>query len=280
MATQGTDLPGYEELINSLADKLDGLSVVHQGLGEAARSLVGAQRELADTKRGVDALTESNLGMLEEVRRLQPAELGATIDASLARAARDTSEGLGALSERLLAVAGETAKMRAGADAKFATLERQLADQDSALPERLGAVENSLASSLAAVQCEVIDSLSASQRAILDAVAALGERQDVLSGVVTDVQRQQVNLIQQVASLSQAIVGVRSVADTTQSSVLGVRHVADQLGPFVASALGGVRNDLLAESMKVRRVQLASAVIVLVALALVWAALEGQVPTS
>ena len=301
MATQSSDLPAYEELINSLADKLDGLSVVHQGLGDAARSLVEVQRELADTKRGIESLTTSNEGMLEEVRRLQPAELGATVDASLSRAAKETSEGLGALGERLLSIDRETAKIREQLDTRFIDLGQHLATQDKTLREQLGAVENSFASSLAATQCEVTDSLASSRETVLRAVADLSKRQDALSEIVADVQRRQIELPgridellqliadlqqhqaelgQQVASLSEAIAGVRNVVDTTESSVLGVREVTDQLGPFVASALGGMRDDLLAESRKVRRMQLISLLVILVALGLAWAAFEGVLSVS
>lgn len=296
MATKSSDLPAYEDLIQSLADKLGALSTVHQGLGDAAQSLVGAHRELDEANQRIELLTGRSQGVLDEVRRLQPAELAATLDAGLSALSRETSESFEAVSTRLLAVGTEAVTTRERIDARFATLEQQIVTQDEALIERLSDIEDSLASSLAAVQHAITEVLATSHQWTQGALTALRDRQDALAKVAIDVQRQQgdlarqlalltelqrqqAQLSQQIASVSEAIVGVREVTDTTQWTALAIRQVADGLGPAVVSSLRDVRNELAVDIARTRRAQLVSLLIVLAALAIVWAALGGMIPS-
>lgn len=299
MATPDPELRSYEELIGSLEDKLGGLSAVHRGLGEAARSLVGAHRELDEAKRSIDLLTTSSQGMLDEVRRLQPAELGATLDASLARLSRETLEGQGALRDRLLSLAGEAATAREQADAQSAVLAQHIAAQEQTLGTRLSAIQEVLAESSAATRRAVSELVADSHQATQSALVVLRDRQEVLRKaltemhhqqgdlarrlddllpLLTELQRHQAVLAQQVASVSEATVGIRGVADATQGAALAIRNATDRFEPTLSSALGGVRNDLAAEIARARRLHLVSLVLVLTAIALAWAALEGIIP--
>src|SRR5215204_6556573 len=94
MVTPDTDLPAYEDLIDSLAGKLNGLSTVHQGIGVATQSLVALHRELDQTKQMIDSLAASTKATLEDVRRLKPAELASTLAARLDSFTLQTNETL------------------------------------------------------------------------------------------------------------------------------------------------------------------------------------------
>jgi hypothetical protein len=133
--TQQSDLPGYEEIIANPAAKLEGLSTVHSGLGDAAESLVLVHHEIDETKRRIESLALSTQSMVEEVQRLQPSELAATLDASLVSFSRESSESLGAMSQRVLTVASEIAASRNRVDEGFASLERQVTAQHDAISQ-------------------------------------------------------------------------------------------------------------------------------------------------
>jgi chromosome segregation ATPase len=271
VATREPDLPTYEETIISLADKLGGLSAVHEGLGVAARSLVDAHQELGSAKRDVEALTASNQTMLEEVRRLDPAQLAATLDTSLTRLSRETSEALDALSERLLSVAGEVGATRDHINTRFATIEERLAAQETAFGDRLAALDNSFDASLASVERTVVDVLTRSQEATQRGMDLLRQRHDALVPLLGQLQQQQSDLMQQIAVVSEAVLGVRSVADTTQKTVGGIREVTSKIEPSLSAAHKEMRNDLVSEFSQARRLQFASLAVLLIALALVWA---------
>lgn len=194
MATNGSDLPTYEEIVGSLDGKLMGLSAVRQELAEAEESLDGARLELGDAKRGIDALAASSQGMLEEVRRLKPGERGATLDAGLTRASREMSEGLGALSARLMALGGEVAAGRDHAEGRFVALDQRLVVRDEAVQQRLSDIEHSFASSLAEAQQAVVETVASSNRTTQGALANVRERQDFLLKALVDVQRRQEDL--------------------------------------------------------------------------------------
>lgn len=68
MVAQTPDLPGYEEIIASLAAKLEGLSTVHSGLGDAAEYLILAHSEMDETKRRIEQLASLTQEMVEEVK--------------------------------------------------------------------------------------------------------------------------------------------------------------------------------------------------------------------
>lgn len=299
MATPDPELRAYDELIGSLEEKLGGLSAVHQGLGEAARSLVGAHRELDDAKRSIDALAASTEGMLDEVRRLQPAELAATLDASLAGLSRETSEGQGALGERLLTLAGEEAASREQADAQFATLTQRLAEHEETLTTRLSVTQEVLAASSDATRRAVTEAVAEAHRATQSALVVLRDRQEMLRQTLEELHRQQGNhsrqldairplltqlqhhqaqLAQQLTSVTEATTGIRGVADTTQSTALAHLRVSERLAPTLSSALERARNDLAAESARTRRLHLLSFLVLLTAIALAWAALAGFIP--
>ena len=299
MATPDPELRAYEELIGSLEEKLGGLSAVHQGLGEAARSLVGAHRELDEAKRSIDLLAASSQGVLDEVRRLRPAELGATLDASLSRLSRETAEGQGALSERLLTLVGEQVTAREQANTQFTMLAQSFAAHEEVVATRLSAAQEVLAESSVGTRRTVHEVVANSHEATQTALVDLGSRQEVLRRAVADVQRRQgdlaqrfdhlvqlltelqlhqTNIAQHLSSVSDATVGIRGVADITQSTALAILQAAEQIAPTMSSAIGQTRNNLVAENARTRRLQLLSSLIILTAIAVAWAALEGLIP--
>ncbi len=298
MAINGADLPAYDELIENLAGRLDGLSTVHEGLGETARSLLGAQRELAETKRAIDALAASSEGRLAEVRRLDPAALGASLDTALARAARETPEGLGALSARLLAMGGEAATEREQAEIRSAALDQALAARDEALQQRLSAIEDSFAASLAAARESLTEAVATSQRTTQGALAGVRERQERLLTTLVDVERRQedlaerheallrllIELRRQQVDLAERVAGVRDMADGTRATALTIQRSSEAMGPSLREAIAEVRTDLRTELARARREQTVSLVVLLVALLLAVAAAvavrAGMVPLA
>jgi len=298
VTTTKPELPTYEEIIGSLEDKLGGLSTVHRGLGEAAQSLIEAHRELDDAKRDIAVLKASSQAILDEVRRLQPAELGATLDARVTKLSREALEGLEALSDRLVTVGREVAGLQTHADARFAALSQLLAEREKTSTERLAALDESVASSLDVAQRTVVDALRAAQEAtaavgvvqqrqdalrsmlvaIQDHQLDLGRRQDALASQLAGINRQQTDLALGLANTSEAIGGVRDAVDTTRLTTLAIRSVNDRIGPDMAIALGDVRTSLAAEIARLRRLLLVSLVLVPVVLARAYAALEG--PTT
>lgn len=248
MASNGKDLPAYDELIESLAARLEGLSAVHAGLGEAARSLVGAQRALAETKRAIETLAASSEGMVEEVRRLKPAELGAVLDASLDRAARETSRELGALSARLGAMTTEAAASRKDAEAGLASIERTF----------------------------------------MRSLANLGERQDLLVTMADDAHQRQdeqarrhdallpplAELRLRQVDLANAVADVRGVAESTRLETFAISRTTDAVG----AAIEALRGDLMAELARARRRQIVTLVALLIALGLTVVVLAGRLP--
>ena len=238
MSTEQSDLPGYEEIIASLAAKLEGLSTVHGGLGEAAESLVLVHQEIDETKRRIESLAISAQSMIEEVQRLQPAELATKLDASLVSFSRESSESLGAMSQRLLTVASEIAVTRNRADEEFATLE-ELA--------------------------------TAQHHAISQAIDTIQRQQGELA-------RQQSELVQQIASVSKATDEIRQVVDTTNVTSIKNQQIAEMMAPALQASLRAARNDLSAEMAQLRRTQLVSLILIVAAIALAWAALSDLIP--
>jgi chromosome segregation ATPase len=284
VATPDPELRAYEELIGSLEDKVGGLSAVHQGLGEAAQSLVGAHRELDEAKRSIDRLTASSQGILDEVRRLRPAELGAALDASLVRLSRETAEGQAAVGERLLTLAGEEATAREEANARFAMLAQRLAAHEESVAARLLAAQEVVADSHQATQGALVvlrDRQEILRQTLADVQRQQGDlaqRLDALLPLLTDLQRHQTILAQQLASVADATVGIRDAADATQSTVITILQVSERFGPTLSSAWGQARHDLVAENARTRRQQLVSSLVILTAIVLAWAALEGLIP--
>jgi predicted nucleic acid-binding Zn-ribbon protein len=316
VSAQQPDLPGYEEIIASLAAKLEGLSTVHSGLGEAAESLVLVHYEIDETKRRIESLAGSTQSMVEEVQRLQPAELAASLDASLESISRESAESIGALSERVLIVASEVAT-RNRADEGLASLERQVTSQSEAVPKQLSELEESLTLFIRGVQTAVIDSLDSSRTAMVNsltesehathvalqkiqgAFAILGERHDAISQAIVEIQRQQGELnrrnedlyplltginqqqtdfAQQIASISKDIAGIRKVVDATESTSIKTQQLAEKMEPALQASLRAARIDLSAEMAQLRRTQLLSLILVIAAIALAWASLSGLIP--
>jgi chromosome segregation ATPase len=317
VSAQQPDLPGYEEIIASLAAKLEGLSTVHSGLGQAAESLVLAHYEIDETKRRIESLAGSTQRMVEEVQRLQPAELAASLDASLESFSRESTESIGALSERVLTVSSEVASTRNRADEGFASLERQVTSQSEAVPRQLSELEESLTLFIRGVQTAVIDSLDSSRttmsnsltesehathvamQKIQGAFAVLGERHDAISQAVGEIQRQQgelnrrnedlfsllaelnqqqVDFAQQITSVSKELAEIRKGVHTTESTSIKTQQVAEKLEPALQASLRAVRNDISAEIAQLRRTQLVSLILVVAAIALAWAALSDLIP--
>jgi chromosome segregation ATPase len=317
VSAQQPDLPGYEEIIASLAAKLEGLSTVHSGLGEAAESLVLVHYEIDETKRRIESLAGSTQSMVEEVQRLQPAELAASLDASLESISRESAESIGALSERVLIVASEVATTRNRADEGLASLERQVTSQSEAVPKQLSELEESLTLFIRGVQTAVIDSLDSSRTAMVNsltesehathvalqkiqgAFAILGERHDAISQAIVEIQRQQgelnrrnedlyplltginqqqTDLAQQIASISKDIAGIRKVVDATESTSIKTQQLAEKMEPALQASLRAARIDLSAEMAQLRRTQLLSLILVIAAIALAWASLSGLIP--
>lgn len=299
MATPESELRSYDELIGSLEDKLGGLSAVHQGLAEAARSLVEAHRELDAAKRGIELLTTSSQAILDEVRRLQPDELAARLDAGLARFSREMSESQGALSEPLLALAREAARAGEQADAQFAQLGQRLASQEETVTTRLSAAQAALTESSAATRRAVIEVVADSHQATQSALGGLRDHHETLRQAIADVQRRQgdhtrrlddllalvaqlqhhqAHLAQQLTSVSEAAIGIRGVADATRSAALANLQASERFGPTLSTALERTRNDLVAEIARSKRIQIVSLVVIVIAIALAWTALEGLIP--
>jgi chromosome segregation ATPase len=306
VSAQQPDLPGYEEIIASLAAKLEGLSTVHSGLGEAAESLVLVHYEIDETKRRIESLAGSAQSMVEEVQRLQPAELAASLDASLESFSRESAESIGALSERVLTVASEVATTRNRADEGFASLERQVTSQSEAVPKQLSELEESLTLFIRGVQTAVIDSLAESEHAthvalqkIQGAFAILSERHDAISQAVVEIQRQQgelnrrnedlfpllagldqqqADVAQQITSISKEIAEIRKGVDTTETTSIKTQQLAEKMEPALQASLRAARNDLSAEMAQSRRTQLVSLILVVAAIALAWASLSGLIP--
>jgi predicted nucleic acid-binding Zn-ribbon protein len=236
--TQQSDLPGYEEIIANPAAKLEGLSTVHSGLGDAAESLVLVHHEIDETKRRIESLALSTQSMVEEVQRLQPSELAATLDASLVSFSRESSESLGAMSQRVLTVASEIAASRNRVDEGFASLERQVTAQHDAISQ---------------------------------GVANIKRQQGEL-------ERQQVELAQHISSVSKSIGEIRHVVDTTNVTSSKIQQVAEKMEPALQASFRAARNDIAAEMAQLRRTQLVSLILIVIAIALAWASLSGLIP--
>jgi len=99
--TQQSNLPAYEEIIDSLAGKLGSLSTIHQGLAEAAESILEAKRELAESRRQMDDIARRMQRTLEEMQQLQAADPAKRLDDSLTSFDRNNIQAIRALRSEL-----------------------------------------------------------------------------------------------------------------------------------------------------------------------------------
>lgn len=275
MATPDSELRSYDELIGSLESKVGDLSAVHQGLAEAARTLVVANRELDEVKRGIDLLAGSSQGILDEVRRLKPDELGAALDSSLSRLSRETAEGQGALSERLVALAAEATRGREEAEERFARLAKDLDGHEAAAASRLSDAQGVLTDASVATRRAVADAQQATERALV----VLRDRHESRGETLAAVQRRQGDLGQRLDALPPLLMEIQRQQAVLAQRLASLAAVTDGIGPAVTSAMAQTRHDLVTEIARSRRWQIVAFVVLLVAIGLVWAAQAGLLPS-
>lgn len=297
MEAPTTDLLDYEEIVDNLTKKLDGLSRVHQGLSDAVASLVAVHHELEDAKHDIASLSTSGKETLDEVRRLRPAELASTLNSSLTDLTRDMAESLGALSERLSALGQEVATTRAAGEARFDKIAQQLASQNERIPDQLSTLERSVVSSVTAAKVEITGCLANAQQSNNNALTGLLQRQDAIASMLTSIrqqqtdldtkynnlakiliamQQQQIDVLQHVSGTSRTTAAIRDIANSVQERTLEINENTKGLAPVLASVSENVRTDLSSRIASVYRAQLAWLIIVLIAtIALAWSTIRG-----
>jgi chromosome segregation ATPase len=221
--SRSPDLPAYEDIIASLVARLEGLSAIHQGLSEAVESLVLAHYELDATKKQVEALTRATEAAVEDVQRLQPAELTATLRSGLDSLSRETSESVQALSQKLLAVSGEMTTAQTHSAERLGAIEEQISAQGEFLPRQFANLDQSLASQLIGAQTSVTDTLTTTRTTITEllqevrsavaeesqatnaAFASAADLQEKLSRDLSDIQQRQGDFTKRHKNLAQGL---------------------------------------------------------------------------
>jgi chromosome segregation ATPase len=281
MVINSIDLPTYEELISNLADQLGGLSSINQGLGDAARSLVAAHREFADTRDRIELLTASASSILEDVRRLEPAELAANLDKSLNRVSQESSEALGALSERLLTVGGELSTTQEQTTAGFELLTGQITNRNESLSQQISVLQKTLAQSVNDIGEDLIaankplgETLAQikGQQSLLGQFAiklkeqleTLSQRQEIILPHLIDLANHQADLNDKSAAAAKELRSIRDLAKNIQTTSHSISETTDQLASITVSAIEGVRNDLTTYIAKLHSIQMAGFVIIVI----------------
>jgi chromosome segregation ATPase len=300
------DLPAFEEIVASLTGKLQGLSTVRSSLVDATEALVRAVYEFEEGKRRVELLTGSAQAMVEEVRRLRPAELAATLEASIASSTRETTEGIHALTERIGSLSLAVTETRSHAVEGLTAIQQQLAAHEAASQEDFSLFGRSMAEVVATAQATLLaaqsDAFQETQRALAallheakllqerqnalseahsrmhDQQTKLAEGQDALLPLISDLGAQQTLLMQQVTAVSDAVGGVRQTSDATLSTVTAVRNMTEAIGPSLESALHSAHNTVMRVLARSTRIQLVSLAAILAAITLVWLTLSGIIP--
>jgi hypothetical protein len=306
MVAQPPDLPAYEEIIASLASKLEGLSTVHSGLGDAAEYPILAHSEMGETKRRIELLASSTQAMVEEIQHLRPVELTATIDAGMASLTRETTESLGALSDRVAVVANEVVDTRSHAKLAFDSLERHLVVQNEELARNLEEMEQALADAFASARTALLQSLVETQQqaqrsmseihdvvmlnrdgqaSISQVVAGMADqqgqiahRQEELFPLLTEIDRRQTGLVQQLIAIGGAVDGVQQSIDINQSTLSAVRRTLDATAPAVETSVRTAQRETAIELARSKRLQWISLVLVLGAIVLAWSSVMGLIP--
>ena len=308
MVAQPPDLPAYEEIIASLASKLEGLSTVHSGLGDAAEYLILAHSEMDETKRRIELLAGSTQAMVEEIKYLRPVELTATIDAGMASLTRETTESLAALGDRVAVVSSEIADTRSQARLSIDSLERRIVAQNEELAKNLKGMDQSLSVALASVRTALLHSLVETQQLtqksmseIHDVVtlnrdgqtslsqvvasmanqqAQLANRQEELFPLLAEIERRQTDLVQRLTATRDDIAGVQQSLNTNQSTLSAVRQSIEATAPAVETSVRTAQRETAIELARSNRLQWISLVLVLGAIVLAWSSLMGliQVP--
>jgi uncharacterized phage infection (PIP) family protein YhgE len=306
MAAQQPDLPAYEEIIASLASKLQGLSTVHSGLGEAAELLLLAHSEMEETKRRIEVLSGSTQSMVEEVKQLRPVELAATLDAGMASLTRETTESIDALRERVALVAGEVADSRTASNHSLATIGRQIATQDEQRTEQIQGLGQDLSNELARLRTSVLEPMLAAQQPtqqslsdIHGVVVESRSRQESLAKVASRISSDQVQLAQryealfpllaelgrrhdhlseQASAIAQSVARVQQAVNTNQATLSAVQTEAEEASSSLESSLQHVHEQIVGELKWSKRMQWVSLALVLAAIILAWASLSGLIP--
>jgi chromosome segregation ATPase len=289
---QRSDLPGYEEIIASLAPKLEGLSTVHRGLGEAAESLILAQYEMAETKQRLELLARSAQEMVEEVQRLQPGELTSTLNATLDTFSREASESIDALEQRaaarnealtgqlLLVEESLTSTVTVARTALVGVLDEFRTDLDHSLTESDTAAQDAFNAIRGAVAV-VNDRLNAHAHVVAEVAKnqhELALRIEQVFPLISALNQQHEDLSRQASTLAEELSAMRKVVDATQATSHTTHQIVERAGPAVEESLRTTRILLLQEIKRSRRTQLVSLVLVLIAVVLTWASLTGLIP--
>lgn len=306
MVAQPPDLPAYDEIIASLAAKLEGLSTVHSGLGDAAEYLILAHSEMDATKRQIELLASSTQAMVDEVKHLRPVELAATLDASMASLTRETAESIDALRERVAAVSTEIAADRRQANQTTASLERQLVARFKEMAKSLAALDRSLSDALTDARTALLLSLVETQEptqkllaeihgvvtlsrddqadlsqvttGIASEQAQLARRHEEIVPLLAQSEQRQTDLFQQLIVVAGAIAGVQQTVNTNQLTLEAVRRTVEATGPALEASVTAGRHEVVVEIARSKRIQWVSLALVLGAIVLAWASLMGFIP--
>lgn len=309
------DLPTYQQLIESLADRLEGLSTVNSSLGDAAKSLVAAHRELAEAKVALDAFAVLGNAVFDEVRQLQPAELAGRIETGFSRLELDTSRSFSTLSERLEGIDAGVRTALEKSDAHYRLLDTLLSEHKT-LPGQLSGLQHALESKTLSVGQELGASLTANHFSMVELVgdvqtrlgtlgessanirhqcdaitqqlaltaahlgqlkqhqAELGQNHDRLSRQLSDLNQNQENLRLQVEAVTQAVEEIREILISVKDISLDTHVVTREVGPLVVSAITNIHKDLSAGVSRLLRFQLSWVLVILITLAVAWAAIR------
>lgn len=255
-------LPEYDEIIGSLADRLEGLSVVHRGVGEAAASLVAANREFANLQLQLGTLLSEGQRALQEIRRLEPASLESSINSQLSLLGSDTNAGLGALYAQL-------ESLEADATAQLSQLLEQSASMNNHIQaqqvkfQQFGKLISVIATGDTPFQTEVLSSIGALQTSLRDSTA-------ILEGINSSFESSMIDIDSKITGIQNQQYVLSGQFDAIHSTATSNLSTSERLAADMSSGFDTIQENNLAEMRKLLRTQGLLLIICIVVLVSVW----------